>query len=302
MEPRIIKTNDQYRCFRAEVERLAVRDPDPESREGLRLELLAKLVEDYEKVRFAFAKPDPIDAILFRMEQQGLRQKDIAPLLGGKNRASEVLSRKRSLTIPMIRALYEKLDIPLGLLVREPGAAYTTSRSGRRPKKARQSSAPRLRANARLRGFEGFVPLHLVRSRLLEIPAEPGVYVVVRSDRSAPVFRPKSEAGWFQGRDPSCPIEVLQRKWVPGTDILYVGKAGPTSKRTLRKRISELVRFGSGEPVGHAGGRALWQLERIWDARIAWKAAAGDPRHAERALLTSFREESGKLPFANFRG
>lgn len=134
MEPRIIKTEDQYRHFLAEVGKLASLDPEPESPRGVRLELLAKLVEDYEKTRFAFAKPDPIDAIIFRMEQQGLRQKDIAPLLGGKNRASEVLSRKRSLTLPMIRALHEKLDLPPGLLIREPKAEYsvTRHRTGRR--------------------------------------------------------------------------------------------------------------------------------------------------------------------------
>jgi len=140
MEPRIIKTDEQYRRFRAEVEKLAMVDPDPESALGVRLELLAKLVEDYEKIRFAFAKPDPVDAIKFRMEEQGLRQKDIAPLLGGKNRASEVLARKRSLTLPMIRALYEKLDIPLGLLIREPGADHSVSRAnGVRPKKGRRA-------------------------------------------------------------------------------------------------------------------------------------------------------------------
>lgn len=129
MEPRIIKTEYQYREARAEVDKLAQMDPPPESREGLRLELLSKLVEDYEQVRFAFAKPDPIDAIVFRMEEQGLRQKDIAPLLGGKNRASEVLSRKRSLTLAMIRALHEKLDIPPGLLIREPPARYRVKRA-----------------------------------------------------------------------------------------------------------------------------------------------------------------------------
>lgn len=124
MEPRIIKTDEQYRRFLAEVEKLAAQDPEPASAEGARLELLAKLVEDYEKARFVFNKPDPIDAIVFRMEQQGLRQKDIADLLGGKNRASEVLSRKRPLTLPMIRALYEKLEIPPALLIREPQSEY----------------------------------------------------------------------------------------------------------------------------------------------------------------------------------
>ena len=133
MEPRVIRAEYQYREARAEVERLVQMDPTPQSREGLRLELLSKLVDDYEKVRFAFAKPDPIDAIIFRMEEQGLRQKDIAPLLGGKNRASEVLSRKRSLTLAMIRALHEKLDIPPGLLIREPPARYRVKRAASRP-------------------------------------------------------------------------------------------------------------------------------------------------------------------------
>lgn len=124
MEPRIIKTEEQYRRYLREVEQLAARDPDIKSKEGGRLELLAKLVEDFERERFQFARPDPVDAILFRMEQQGLRQRDIAEVLGGKNRASEVLARKRPLTLSMIRALYEKLAIPADLLLREPVAAY----------------------------------------------------------------------------------------------------------------------------------------------------------------------------------
>jgi HTH-type transcriptional regulator/antitoxin HigA len=124
MEIRIIKTRSQYRLALAEVARLVPLDPRAESKDGIRLELLAKLVEEYEKARFIFRKPDPVDAILFRMEQQGLRQKDVAAILGGKNRASEVLSRKRALTLPMIRALYEQLDIPPALLIREPATEY----------------------------------------------------------------------------------------------------------------------------------------------------------------------------------
>jgi HTH-type transcriptional regulator / antitoxin HigA len=120
VELRIIKTDEQYRRYLAEVETLAAGDPDPDSADGSRLELLAKLVEDYEKARFEFEKPDPIDAILFRMEQQGLRQKDIADLLGGRNRASEILARKRPLTLQMIRTLCERLDIPAEVLIREP--------------------------------------------------------------------------------------------------------------------------------------------------------------------------------------
>jgi HTH-type transcriptional regulator/antitoxin HigA len=128
MEPRIIRTQQQYRRSLKEVERLVALDPRRASRDGARLELLAKLVEEYEKERFPFRRPDPIEAILFRMQEQGLRQKDLAEVLGGKNRASEVLSRKRPLTLPMIRALYEKLAISPELLIREPKADYLARR------------------------------------------------------------------------------------------------------------------------------------------------------------------------------
>jgi len=135
MEIRIIKTKPQYRRYLKEVERLVALDPDARTEDGARLELLAKLVEDYEKERFLFRKPDPVEAILFRMEQQGMRQTELAAIVGGKNRASEILSRKRSLTLPMIRALHEKLGIPSALLIREPAAEYRVIRT--RPKKAR---------------------------------------------------------------------------------------------------------------------------------------------------------------------
>lgn len=108
------------------------RDPDPRAPEGARLELMAKLIDDYEKERFRFRKPDPVEAILFRMEQQGLRQADIAAIVGGKNRASEILSRKRPLTVAMIRALHEKLGIPSELLIREPAAEYRVAKRARK--------------------------------------------------------------------------------------------------------------------------------------------------------------------------
>jgi HTH-type transcriptional regulator/antitoxin HigA len=131
MEPRIIKTDDQYRQYLQVVEDLAANDPPLDSSDGARLELIAKLVEDYERTRYPFARPDPVDAIIFRMEQQGLRQKDIAEMLGGKNRASEVLARKRPLTLSMIRALHENLQIPSALLIRETRATYAVRKSAR---------------------------------------------------------------------------------------------------------------------------------------------------------------------------
>ena len=128
MELRIIKTDEQHRRYLDEARRLTKSDPDPESAEGARLELLAKLIDDYERARFKFRKPDPIEAILFRMEEQGLRQADLAEIVGGKSRASEILSRKRPLTLPMIRAIHRKLGIPSELLIREPAAEYRVRR------------------------------------------------------------------------------------------------------------------------------------------------------------------------------
>jgi len=151
LEPKIIKTDDQYRAYLAEVDRLAADDPLPGTADGDRLELLAKLVEDYEKERFRFKRPDPIDAIRFRMEEQGLRQKDLAPFLGGRNRVSEVLAGKRPLTVAAIRALSDALHIPADLLVREPQVAPYRVRSRRdagRPARVRGTPRTRNRKSA----------------------------------------------------------------------------------------------------------------------------------------------------------
>ena len=120
MEPRIIKDDEQYQEYVDQVAQLAALDPDVDSPDGARLELLAKLVDDYERETIEFPRPDPVDALLFRMEQLELRQADIAEFIGGKNRASEILNRKRKLTLPMIRALHDHLRIPLELLIAEP--------------------------------------------------------------------------------------------------------------------------------------------------------------------------------------
>ena len=119
-EIKVVKNDTQYRKYLEVIERLVIGDPHSETPEGARLELLAKLVSDYEKARYVFQVPDPIDVIQFKMEERGLKQKDLAELLGGKNRVSEVLSRKRSLTLSMIRSLNRYLDIPVELLIREP--------------------------------------------------------------------------------------------------------------------------------------------------------------------------------------
>jgi HTH-type transcriptional regulator/antitoxin HigA len=75
-------------------------------------EVISTLVEAFENTHFPIDPPDPIEAIKFRMDQQGLKNVDLAPIMGGKNRVSEVLSRKRSLSLKMIRNLHTRLHIP----------------------------------------------------------------------------------------------------------------------------------------------------------------------------------------------
>lgn len=89
------------------------------SKEGDELEVLSILVDSYENAHFPIGMPDPIEAIKYRMEQMGMQQKDLAEAMGFKSRVSEVLNRKRKLTLEMIRKLNEILKIPTEVLVQK---------------------------------------------------------------------------------------------------------------------------------------------------------------------------------------
>lgn len=119
MEPRVVNNSDDYTKTLAEVSRLVALDPDRGSAEGDRLELLALLINVYEETKTNFDLPDPIDAIRFRMKEQDLRQRDLIPYIGSASKVSEVLSRKRPLTISMIRALHSGLGTPYKVLMQE---------------------------------------------------------------------------------------------------------------------------------------------------------------------------------------
>ncbi len=95
----------------------AIFDAAPDTAEGDEAEILSLLVEDYEEQYHAIAAPDPIEAIKIRMEEMNLNQKDLVGIIGGKSRVSEVLNRKRKLTVDMIRKLEKTLHISASALV-----------------------------------------------------------------------------------------------------------------------------------------------------------------------------------------
>ena len=116
MEITPIKTEANYEAALEELETLMNAEPD--TPEGDRLDVLTTLVEAWEEKHHWIEGPDPIDAILHRLEALGLARKDLEPMIGTRARVSEVLSRKRPLTINMIRRLNKEMRIPAEVLIR----------------------------------------------------------------------------------------------------------------------------------------------------------------------------------------
>jgi len=115
MHIRPVKTEADYSRALAEIEKLWGAKAD--TREGDLLDVLLVLVEKYEDQHYPVSPPDPVEAIRFRMEQEGLKQIDLVKYFGAKSRVSEVLAHKRELTIAQIRKLHKELNIPLESLV-----------------------------------------------------------------------------------------------------------------------------------------------------------------------------------------
>jgi len=117
MKIKVIKTEEDYK---AALERLEEIFQAPENTpEGDEAELLSVLIEKYEDENYPISAPDPIEAIKFRMEQTGMSKKELADIIGYRSRVSEILNKKRKLSIDMIRNLHRKLKIPYEVLLNE---------------------------------------------------------------------------------------------------------------------------------------------------------------------------------------
>ena len=117
MEIKVIKTEKDYNKALKRLEE--VFDAPVNSSQGDEAELLTILIENYEEEHYPIEAPDPIEAIRFRMEQMNMSKKDLAEVIGYKSRVSEILNRKRKLSLNMIRKLHKKLRIPYDSLLTE---------------------------------------------------------------------------------------------------------------------------------------------------------------------------------------
>jgi HTH-type transcriptional regulator / antitoxin HigA len=115
MNIKLIKTEEDYNEALKRVYELW--DAEPGTPEGDESEVLYTLVEAYEKKHYPIEKPDPIEAIKFRLDQMGLTEKDLSKILGSRSRKHDILSGKRKLSLKMIRKLNETLKIPAEVLI-----------------------------------------------------------------------------------------------------------------------------------------------------------------------------------------
>lgn len=135
------------------------------------------------------------------------------------------------------------------------------------------------------------------------IPNEMGVYLILYLEEESPVFTEIGTGGHFKGKNPNILIDELKRNWVSNCKVIYIGKAGGfKNSATLKKRLNQYFRFGQGKPVGHWGGRLIWQLQKNRKLVVCWKSLKDkEPSDLESNLLKEFFTQYKALPFANLR-
>jgi HTH-type transcriptional regulator/antitoxin HigA len=142
MDIRPIKTESDYQAALKEIERLF--EAVPNSSEGDRLEVLTTLVEAYEEQHYPIPAPDPVEAILYHMQSRGLTRRDLEPYIGNRARISEILNRKRTLSLKMIQQLHHELGIPAEVLLQP----YRIERESKARRPLRRALPPNRRTRS----------------------------------------------------------------------------------------------------------------------------------------------------------
>lgn len=153
----------------------------------------------------------------------------------------------------------------------------------------------------KLAGFIGFIPISTLYEDTSMIPKVMGVYFIIHKGSIPPDFLSKGTGGHFKGKNPNVPLSELIYNWVDNTKVIYIGKAGGSgSSATLQSRLRQYLRFGQSKPIGHWGGRIIWQIKNSGDLILCWKPIHNEePRIVEGNLIQQFKLIYGKRPFAN---
>ena len=149
-------------------------------------------------------------------------------------------------------------------------------------------------------GFTGFKTVKELKCDMSSVPAHKGVYVILRENDGEPKFVETGTGGFFKGKNPNVSIAELNKNWVKDSSIMYMGKAGGQNSATLNSRLKQYMKFGNGQPIGHWGGRYIWQLEDADELIVCWKETTEDPRDVEVLMIKEFKKlHGGCRPFAN---
>ena len=154
-------------------------------------------------------------------------------------------------------------------------------------------------------GFFGFESVkNLTDDGCKSVSKQRGVYLILHLKKSSPKFLSESAGGYFKRKNPTVDVSKLKSNWVEDTIVIYIGQAGGgNSNATLQKRLEQYMRFGQGIPVGHWGGRYIWQLSNNRELIVCWKPISNDdPREIEKIHIQEFASIYGKRPFANLTG
>ena len=152
-------------------------------------------------------------------------------------------------------------------------------------------------------GFKGFKTVKELWENKKDIPKKMGVYLVIDTNFESTDFINPGVGGFFKGKDPNVQISDLKLNFVSNSQVVYIGKAGgSTVKATLHSRLGQYLSFGQTKNIGHYGGRFIWQIKEHQNLVFCWKETPNEePVKVERDLINQFRNQFGKLPYANLK-